>query len=190
MQNGSKYVPPHMRNHAGGGQKDNNVGGPQAGDSGGGGGGDRRSSSYGGGGSYRGGGDRRSSGYGGGGGYGGGYGGGGGNSRWNNDDRGSRGGYGGGGYGRRDQARRNERGYHGDTRPDKRLERQLFDKEIKQVTGINLITSPWRRRGPTCHCPSKRSRRRLSARICSATSSSAATRAPRPCRSGASPSRA
>jgi ATP-dependent RNA helicase DDX3X len=64
------------------------------------------------------------------------------NSRWSNvqDDRrgsgyGDRGG--GGSYGSRGP-RRNERGYHGDTRPDKRLERQLFEKEIQQTTGINF----------------------------------------------------
>ncbi len=108
----------------------------------GGGGGDRRSSGY-----SQGGGDRRSSGYsqgggeprqnsrwsnvesgGGGGGYGGGYGG---------DRRGSGGYGGGGGYGR-GPPRRNERGFHGDMRPDKRLERQLFEKEIQQTAGINF----------------------------------------------------
>jgi len=65
------------------------------------------------------GGDRRVGGYGGGG-YGGGS------------------GYSGGGYGSRGPPRRNEKGFHGDTRPDKRLEKQLFEKEIQQVTGINF----------------------------------------------------
>jgi len=125
--------------------------------SGSGGGGDRRSSGY----SSQGagGGDRRSSGYSqgeprqnsrwsnvesgssGGGGYGGGGGGGGGGG----DRRGSNyggggyggGGGGGGGYGR-GPPRRNERGFHGDMRPDKRLEKQLFEKEIQQTAGINF----------------------------------------------------
>lgn len=110
---------------------------------GGGGGGDRRSSGY----SQGGGGDRRSSGYSQGGGeprQ---------NSRWSNVDTGGGGGggyggdrrssgyggggYGGGGYGR-GPPRRNERGFHGDMRPDKRLERQLFEKEIQQTAGINF----------------------------------------------------
>ena len=47
--------------------------------------------------------------------------------------------YGGGGYGGRGgQARRNERGFHGDMTPDKRLEARLFDKTDKQTTGINF----------------------------------------------------
>lgn len=77
------------------------------------------------------------------------------NTRWNNvesgDDGGGRGGgggdrgggrnYGGGGggggnYGR--GPRTNERGFHGDLRPDSRLERQLFDREDQQKTGINF----------------------------------------------------
>ena len=66
-------------------------------------------------------------------------------SRWSGvqDDRrssyGGGGGYGsgGGGYGSRGP-RRNERGYHGDTRPDKRLERQLFERDIQQTSGINF----------------------------------------------------
>jgi len=161
MQNGSKYVPPHLRNRAGGGQEasspapqPNGGGGggpPEGGGRGGGydqrgGGGGGYGGSYGGGrggGSYGGGGDRRHGG-----------GGGGGyqpqaNSRWNNEgggggggghggDRRGGGGYGGGGYGGRGPPRRNEKGYHGDTRPDKRLERQLFEKEIQQTTGINF----------------------------------------------------
>ncbi|KAL3919027.1 MAG: hypothetical protein SGILL_003959, partial [Bacillariaceae sp.] len=105
---------------------------------------DRRSGSYGGD-------DRRSSGYGGGGG-------GGGyeprtNSRWSNTDsggggggygddrRGSYGGRGGGGgYDRRGSsyARKNERGFHGDMQPDKRMERTLFGGEDHQTTGINF----------------------------------------------------
>jgi len=69
------------------------------------------------------------------------------NSRWNNVDTASIGGSGshhhrGGGFGggRRDSytARRNERGLHGDMRPDKRLERELFEKEFQQKTGINF----------------------------------------------------
>jgi ATP-dependent RNA helicase DDX3X len=78
------------------------------------------------------------------------------NSRWNNVDMGSdsRGaaaagggggrGYGrtssgyGGGYGRGSGPRVNERGYHGDTRPDPRLERQLFQRDDVQTTGINF----------------------------------------------------
>lgn len=43
---------------------------------------------------------------------------------------------GGGGYGR--GPRVNERGFHGDTRPDPRLERQLFDRDDQQTTGINF----------------------------------------------------
>uniref|UniRef100_A0A7S1Y4C7 RNA helicase n=1 Tax=Grammatophora oceanica TaxID=210454 RepID=A0A7S1Y4C7_9STRA len=162
MQNGSKYVPPHLRNSQGGGG---------GGRSSSGGGSYRRSSenSYGGGRGGGGGGrynDNRRSSYGDGGGRGGGggydrgsfseNGGGGGgppaptNSRWSTVDMGGGGG-GGGGYdrgggsrggyggGRRDsQARTNERGYHGDMRPDKRLERQLFEREDRQTTGINF----------------------------------------------------
>lgn len=59
--------------------------------------------------------------------------------------RGGGGGYGGdrrggdrgGGYGR-GGPRVNERGYHGDMRPDARLERRLFQKEDIQTTGINF----------------------------------------------------
>ena len=69
------------------------------------------------------------------------------NSRWNNVDVGSTGnyqdrrraGYGGGrsgGYSR--GPRVNERGFHGDMRPDSRLERELFHKDIQQTTGINF----------------------------------------------------
>ncbi len=78
------------------------------------------------------------------------------NSRWNNIDLGASsrdesryggggggrgyggggGGYRGGGYGR--GPRVNERGFHGDMRPDPRLERSLFDREDKQTTGINF----------------------------------------------------
>mmetsp|Transcript_589 Transcript_589/g.1395 ORF Transcript_589/g.1395 Transcript_589/m.1395 type:complete len:653 (+) Transcript_589:85-2043(+) len=169
MQNGSKYVPPHLRNAQGGG------GSSSSGPSGGGGGGGGRS--YGGGGAGYGGGSRGGGGggYGGGGSYGGGggggdYGGGGGgggpppqqsNSRWSNVDQGGGGGgyggggggyggggggrYGGGGggsygggYGRRNEARVNERGFHGDLKPDERLERTLFNREQEQTTGINF----------------------------------------------------
>ena len=162
---GGKYVPPHLRNSQGGGSRGG--GGPSQDsgprDSGSRGGyDDRRGGGYndrrGGGGGYndrRGGGsrggydDRR-----GGGGYndrrgGGGYGDGGGpaptNSRWSNADSGGggggyrdRGGYGGGGGYRRDGARRNERGFHGDMKPDQRLERQLFGRDDQQTTGINF----------------------------------------------------
>ncbi|KAL7496615.1 hypothetical protein ACHAWT_009291 [Skeletonema menzelii] len=155
MQNGSKYVPPHLRNSqasvSGASTAVDNSGGSPArsGSSygryggGGGAGGDRRSSGY------SQGGDRRSSGYS--------QGGGGGgeprqNSRWSNVEAGGGGGggggdrrssgyggggYGGGGYGR-GPPRRNERGFHGDMRPDKRIERQLFEKEIQQTAGINF----------------------------------------------------
>eukprot|EP00579_Thalassiosira_antarctica_P006331 CAMPEP_0201881772 /NCGR_PEP_ID=MMETSP0902-20130614/11962_1 /ASSEMBLY_ACC=CAM_ASM_000551 /TAXON_ID=420261 /ORGANISM="Thalassiosira antarctica, Strain CCMP982" /LENGTH=625 /DNA_ID=CAMNT_0048410037 /DNA_START=36 /DNA_END=1909 /DNA_ORIENTATION=- len=173
MQNGSKYVPPHLRNQAGGGQQDSSPA-PAPPSSGGGGGGgpppggpspgrggyDRRGG--GGGGGYQGGGggggyDRRGGGGGGdrrsdqgGGGFGGGGGGGGyqpqANSRWaggggggDGDRRGGGSGYGGGGYGGGGGGgRRNEKGFHGDVRPDKRLEKQLFEKEFQQVTGINF----------------------------------------------------
>lgn len=66
------------------------------------------------------------------------------NSRWSGvnrdggggDRRGSSYGYGGG---RRDSmARVNERGFHGDMRPDKRMEQRLFDRSDKQTTGINF----------------------------------------------------
>ena len=71
------------------------------------------------------------------------------NSRWNNvesvgDGGGGRGGYNNdrrssyGGGGRRNEARINERGFHGDMRPDKRLEKQLFAGEERQTTGINF----------------------------------------------------
>jgi len=146
---GSKYVPPHLRNSQGSGG-DSNRGGGGSGD-------DRRGSSYGrggGGGGYRGSysDDRRGSSYG--------RGGGGfdnrrgserdsgppqQNSRWSGvsrdsysggDRRGSNYSYGGGG--RRDSVRVNERGFHGDMKPDKRLEQRLFDREDKQTTGINF----------------------------------------------------
>lgn len=69
------------------------------------------------------------------------------NSRWSNVDTSGGGGGGGGDYRRssssgggyrRDSARVNERGFHGDMRPDKRLERQLFERADKQTTGINF----------------------------------------------------
>jgi hypothetical protein len=41
----------------------------------------------------------------------------------------------GGGYG---QPRVNSKGFHGDEKPDPRLERELFDKEGHQQTGINF----------------------------------------------------
>jgi len=148
---GNKYVPPHLRNQGGGSSEGSS--GPPSGRAGYGSGGragygDRRSSSgY----SDRRGGDRRShqgddrasnggnntggpppmtS-----------------NSRWANVDTerssgGGRydggGGGGGGGRYRRDGARRNELGYHGDMRPDKRLEKELFHRENVQTTGINF----------------------------------------------------
>ena len=63
------------------------------------------------------------------------------NSRWANVDTGARydgsRGSGGSRY-RRDGARRNELGYHGDMRPDKRLEKELFERENQQTTGINF----------------------------------------------------
>ena len=161
---GSKYVPPHLRNRGGGASSsdggndsnnNNSSGRVGYGNRGGRGsdGGDRRGGGYGG--------DRRSddgpprdapsgppaaT-----------------NSRWNNieeggDSRdsgrdyrsggggggrggggysGGRGGGGGGSYGR-GGPRVNERGFHGDMRADPRLEKQLFDREDKQVTGINF----------------------------------------------------
>ena len=154
---GSKYVPPHLRNQSGGRSQDAPRGAPpQDASRGGGGGGydrggrgpgydrrgtggyggERRSSDYAGS-------ERRSSGYGGerrsfeqpsapptt-------------NSRWSNVDAGG-GGYGrsdggGGGSYRRDSARVNERGFHGDMKPDKRLERSLFGRSDQQTTGINF----------------------------------------------------
>mmetsp|Transcript_88012 Transcript_88012/g.179566 ORF Transcript_88012/g.179566 Transcript_88012/m.179566 type:complete len:620 (-) Transcript_88012:317-2176(-) len=149
MQNGTKYVPPHLRNSqsSGGGndsQPRNNTGG---GGGGGGYGNDRRGSYNNdrrGGGSY--GDDRRGS-YGGDGGGRGGRGGGEPrrNSRWSDGDSGNdrRGGYGGGrgggGYDRRGSsyARKNERGFHGDMQPDPRLERTLYESD-HQTTGINF----------------------------------------------------
>jgi len=173
MQNGSKYIPPHLRNSQGGGgsstTKNNDYGSdnykgvdnrdqPRA---------NYGSSSRAGYGSSRSGGGSRA-------GYGSLRGGGGGsyresrgpprdqypppgsdappqtNSRWSNVDLGresgggggkrydDRGG-GGGGYRRDSYApRRNERGFHGDMRPDKRLERELFEQELQQTTGINF----------------------------------------------------
>jgi ATP-dependent RNA helicase DDX3X len=164
---GNKYVPPHLRNssrNSGGGSAPPGGGGPSYGGGGRGGYGGRGGGSYRDSrrGSYD---DRRS--YGGGGrGGGGGYydnrrpsygdvpsGDVGGppaqNSRWANVDTGGvggeprRGSYsggggrgGGGGFG--GGPRRNERGFHGDTKPDPRLERQLFGREDHQTTGINF----------------------------------------------------
>lgn len=134
MQNGSKYVPPHLRNSQSGGSSDR----------GGGGGGERRNFS-----------DNRSRGS---------YNNNNNNrdnnksfnnngdgppaatnSRWSNVDTGGGGGGGGyrndrGGGGRfsQNQARRNERGFHGDLRPDPRLERSLFHRDDQQTTGINF----------------------------------------------------
>lgn len=134
------YVPPHLRNRGGGGSD----GGfsDRSGDDRRGGGDDRRGG-YGGG--------SRGGGYGGGsrGGYGGGYGGdreggyGGGrptNSRWSNFESAprERGGYGGGGGGSRGGygPRVNEIGYHGDLRPNERLEHELFGDA--KSSGINF----------------------------------------------------
>ena len=138
-------MPPHLRNSQGGGrgsggfnrgQSENGFDRPARG---GGGGRDDRRGSYndrgGRGGGYSGGGD------------------GGGapppqvNSRWagvadgpsgGHDDR--RGSYNGGGRGGggRGYSRVNERGFHGDMTPDKRLEARLFDNSEKQTTGINF----------------------------------------------------
>mmetsp|Transcript_17509 Transcript_17509/g.33192 ORF Transcript_17509/g.33192 Transcript_17509/m.33192 type:complete len:651 (+) Transcript_17509:112-2064(+) len=165
MQNGSKYVPPHLRNQSGGASseggnntnRDDNYK-PSGRGNYGGGYNDRRGGR--GGGGY-GGGDRRSdrgppptaSG-----------------SRWSNIDadsigtgdsqgrgRGGGGGsYGGGSYGRDNRGgggrggsygggrfggrgpRVNERGFHGDMRPDPRLEQRLFGRDDVQTTGINF----------------------------------------------------
>lgn len=54
------------------------------------------------------------------------------------DRRGSSQSYGGGGGRRDSMPRTNERGFHGDMMPDKRLEQRLFDPEGKQTTGINF----------------------------------------------------
>lgn len=68
------------------------------------------------------------------------------NSRWSGADgggggggdyRGGGGGGGGGNYGR-NAPRTNERGFHGDTQPDPRLERSLFGTGDRQTTGINF----------------------------------------------------
>jgi len=157
MSTGNKYVPPHLRNSQNGGDGNNdsrNFGGgdrrSQPGRGGGGGGGYRGSYNDSRRGSYQ---DRRQ--------YdgadnGGQEGGGGGddmprtNSRWSNVNQdgggggggrggGGRGSYRGSGYGRRDSGMTtNERGFHGDMRPDKRLEARLFDLSDKQTTGINF----------------------------------------------------
>jgi ATP-dependent RNA helicase DDX3X len=156
-------VPPHLRNSQSSGENHSRPSG--SGGRGGGGYNDRRGpsssfdnrrSSYGGrgGGSSSSGGPRDS--------YSGGGGGGGDfqprtNSRWSsvevgggggggpdgygdNDRRGSHRGGGGGGYDRRGSSypRKNERGFHGDMTPDKRLEQTLFGGEDKQTTGINF----------------------------------------------------
>jgi ATP-dependent RNA helicase DDX3X len=163
---GSKYVPPHLRNSQGGGNSGTSRGsfagggdgggrdsGRDSGRGGGGGYNDSRRGSYNDRGGGGGGGDRRDS-------YNDRGGGGGGgpptqtNSRWSNDDGGGGGG-GGGGYsdnrgggyndrggggggGRGGYGRTNERGFHGDMTPDKRLEARLFEKADKQTTGINF----------------------------------------------------
>lgn len=138
MQNGSKYVPPHLRNQGGGSSGGNpdssqptraGYGSARAGY------GDRRSSYNDRGGNRPGGPDGEAPPVA--------------NSRWNNVHPGSFGGGGGGGYEhrghrgggggyRRDGPRRNELGFHGDMKPDKRLENQLFRREDRQTTGINF----------------------------------------------------
>lgn len=147
-------MPPHLRNSqaSSGGEDRNNQsrratyseGGGGRNQGYGGGRDQRRQSSYdsrGGGSYYGGGGDRRASSYesrgddhqrptnsrwsvsgDGGGGGGGGY---------HDNRRSSYGGYGGG-------SRRNERGFHGDMKPDPRLEARLYSKADKQTTGINF----------------------------------------------------
>lgn len=72
------------------------------------------------------------------------------NSRWSNvevegDNRrgggysnGNAGSGGGRSYHQGGDSRRNERGFHGDLTPDKRLEARLFDSTDKQTTGINF----------------------------------------------------
>lgn len=135
LPSGNKYVPPHLRNSQGGGR----------------GGGSNRGQSDNGFDRSRGGGrdDRRGS-YNdrgrGSGGFNKEFGGGAPppqvNSRWNPDSGGRddrRGGYSGGrGGGRGGYSRTNERGFHGDMTPDKRLEARLFDNSDKQTTGINF----------------------------------------------------
>ena len=133
MKTGTKYVPPHLRNSQSNG---GNSGPRPVGGGGRGGGNDRRGPSQR---SY--GDDRR-------GGYGGDFGrrddvgpprt----NSRWSDADNGGgdggfRGGGGGGNF-RGGAPRTNELGFHGDTAPDKRLERTLFGREDRQTTGINF----------------------------------------------------
>ena len=64
------------------------------------------------------------------------------NSRWSNASAGDARGSGrgaGGSFARRDNHTNvNERGFHGDMRPDKRMERSLFEREGQQTTGINF----------------------------------------------------
>ena len=163
MQNDAHtYVPPHLRQRGGaeqgrGGDRDGGRGGDRGGDRRGGGGRDwaseGRGGDRGGGGMsansrWQEGGDDRGGGYGGGyggdrGGYGGDRGGGYGGDRGGGygGDRGggyggSRGGYGGGG-GRRG-ARANALGFHGDEKPNRRLEEQLFNNPDAQTAGINF----------------------------------------------------
>ncbi|GAX26781.1 ATP-dependent RNA helicase DDX3X [Fistulifera solaris] len=135
---GSKYVPPHLRNsqRSGGGNNSEQRNSEQ-----------RSSFSSQGRGGY----DRRGGGYSGGGrgSYGGRVEGGRGGYNNRDDDRGSgfstntrwnNAGGGGGGRGSysRSGPRKNERGFHGDMNPDKRLEQRLFDTTDKQTTGINF----------------------------------------------------
>lgn len=56
------------------------------------------------------------------------------------DSYGSGGGYGGsrGGGGYRSGPRKNEMGFHGDTRPNPRIEEELFFTNESQTTGINF----------------------------------------------------
>jgi ATP-dependent RNA helicase DDX3X len=160
MISGKKYVPPHLRSSQGSGGNYDSDNGNVTGDSGRGG---RYRGGYnsesrggrGGRGSYRGGrggynADERRGNYGS-------YGGNDrrsndsvsteappvGNSRWSNvqmdgDNRRSGGDVGGGRGYPQINPRRNERGFHGDLTPDKRLEARLFDNSDKQTTGINF----------------------------------------------------
>jgi hypothetical protein len=54
-----------------------------------------------------------------------------------------------GGYG---AARINSKGYHGDEKPDPRLERELFQKEGHQQTGINFAKVSLLSLQTLCNC--------------------------------------
>ena len=122
--------PPNVFRGGGGFRGGGSYGGGGGGSYGGGGGGSYGSGGYGGGGGYRGGGGYSGSGggYRGGSGYGGGGGGGGGRQYGGYQGR-----AGGAGY-----ARHNSMGFHGDERPNPRIERELFNLEDTQTTGINF----------------------------------------------------